>query len=161
MGREEFRDIMMQAYPQMRAMAMRLLSGNPDNVADALQDTALSLWKNLSTFEKAANRTAYVVGAVRKTCLTRISAARESFSENHIPEIADDTTADDKDTEEYLQTLISSLPPVQAEIVRLNVVQGYSGPEIAEKTGLSPENVRQMLSRARRTLRTLYTKKNI
>lgn len=161
MDQVEFRDIMMQAYPQMRQMALRLLSNNADDVADVIQDAALSLWKNLSSFENASNKVSYAIGTVRMKSLSRISDNHDIITQDTLPDIVGDSEYDDNDNQQYLTTLLSSLPEAQANIVKLNVIQGFSASEIAELTGLSHANVRQLLSRARRTLKTLYTRKDI
>lgn len=161
MDQVEFRDIMMQAYPQMRQMALRLLSNNADDAADVIQDATLSLWKNLSSFENASNKVAYAIGTVRMKSLSCISDNHDIITQDTLPDIVGDSEYDDNDNQQYLSTLLSSLPEVQASIVKLNVIQGFSASEIAERLGLSHANVRQLLSRARRTLKTLYTRKDI
>jgi RNA polymerase sigma-70 factor (ECF subfamily) len=50
--------------------------------------------------------------------------------------------------------LLSSLTPGQREIVMLRVIEGLSYQEIAEITGLTPENLRKIMSRTLEQLQT-------
>lgn len=49
---------------------------------------------------------------------------------------------------------IRSLPEAYREPLVLRLVEGLTGPEIAEKTGLTPGSVRVNLSRGMKRLRT-------
>jgi len=49
---------------------------------------------------------------------------------------------------------IRSLTPAYSETLTLRLVEGLSGPEIAERTGLAPASVRVNLSRGMKQLRT-------
>ena len=53
---------------------------------------------------------------------------------------------------------IDALPPLSRRVLRMNAYDGCSGQEIAEATGLSEANVRVILSRTRKRLRTLFSK---
>lgn len=55
-----------------------------------------------------------------------------------------------------LRTLLPQLPDNQRKAVELSAFSGCSNDEIAELTGESPANVRQLLSRGRRKLKELY-----
>ncbi len=48
---------------------------------------------------------------------------------------------------------LTGLPASQREVLLLHDLQGYTGPEIAERLGLSLENVKIRLHRARVRLR--------
>jgi RNA polymerase sigma-70 factor, ECF subfamily len=51
--------------------------------------------------------------------------------------------------------LIKSLPEAYRETLMLRLVEGMTGPEIAERTGLTPESVRVNLCRGMKMLREL------
>jgi RNA polymerase sigma-70 factor (ECF subfamily) len=49
--------------------------------------------------------------------------------------------------------ILQTLPPTYRETLILRLVEGMTGPEIAEKTGLTPESVRVNLCRGMKLLR--------
>ena len=49
--------------------------------------------------------------------------------------------------------LLAELPPTQRQVMLLHDLQGYTGPEIARILGLSLQNVKIRLHRARARLR--------
>ena len=57
--------------------------------------------------------------------------------------------------------IINRLPALQAQVLRLKDIEGYETEEIASITGASPENIRQCLSRARKTIRQEFIKMTI
>ena len=48
------------------------------------------------------------------------------------------------------------LPPLQQRVLQMKDMEGYETAEIAEITGITPEAVRNNLSRARKRMRKLY-----
>ena len=52
-----------------------------------------------------------------------------------------------------LLEVVRALPPAYAETLTLRLVEGMTGPEIAERTGLTPESVRVNLCRGMKLLR--------
>lgn len=62
------------------------------------------------------------------------------------------------DSVEFIGRIVDSLPEGQREVVRLSAFDERSNEEIAELTGYSPGNVRQLLSRGRKKIREMYIK---
>ena len=52
----------------------------------------------------------------------------------------------------------NSLPESQRRVIMMHDVEGCDNSEIVETTGMSAENVRQLLSRARRFIRSRFAK---
>ncbi|MEO0333647.1 MAG: sigma-70 family RNA polymerase sigma factor, partial [Bacteroidota bacterium] len=57
-----------------------------------------------------------------------------------------------------LRELMGQLPEQQRLVIHLRDVEEYSYEEIEQVTGLSVNNIRVTLSRARRSVREMYTK---
>ncbi|MFV0312508.1 MAG: RNA polymerase sigma factor [Dysgonomonas sp.] len=57
-----------------------------------------------------------------------------------------------------VKQLIDKLPEQQKEILMMKHWEGYSDEEIEQITGLSPGNIRVILSRARKTIREQFIK---
>ena len=64
-----------------------------------------------------------------------------------------------RDTLARVNELMDALPEQQREVLRLRSWGGCSVQEIAEITGLSCDNARKVLSRARQKLKELYNRK--
>lgn len=54
--------------------------------------------------------------------------------------------------------LIDTLPDTQRLVITMHDIEGIPKEEIGQSTGLSPDNVRQLLSRARRFIRSHFSK---
>jgi RNA polymerase sigma-70 factor (ECF subfamily) len=65
---------------------------------------------------------------------------------------AHDATAERADAARMLE-IIRSLPEAYRETLVLRLVEGMTGPEIAERTGLTPASVRVNLHRGMKMLR--------
>ena len=63
--------------------------------------------------------------------------------------------AEYNDTRRHIEILIDTLPPGQRDAIRMSGFGGLDNSEIAEATGQTENNVRQLLSRGRRRLREL------
>jgi RNA polymerase sigma-70 factor, ECF subfamily len=61
---------------------------------------------------------------------------------------------------EVLRTTFASLTPEAVAMLLLNIVHGFTAPEIAEITGISLEAAKKRLTRAKQRLRTSYLARN-
>lgn len=140
---------------------------NREEAEDAMQDVLLRLWTNRQQLDTYHSVEALAVQMTKNLCLDRLkSPARQKM--------ADDSglvTAQDEGVSPYRQTeltdsiglirrLINELPEQQKFILHLRDVEEYSFEEIETITGLSINNIRVILSRARQRLRESYVKTN-
>ena len=63
---------------------------------------------------------------------------------------------DQRDTLEKVVQLMDTLPAIQREALRLRAYSDCSVKEISELLGITTDNTRTLLSRARRQLKELY-----
>ena len=108
----------------------------------------------------------FCIKAIRNACIDRI----RSRAEANVPIDADfrhPASAEQADDEVSLQMsqsaierAIAALPAPQQRVIRLSAYSCCTNDEIAAQTGFSDSNVRQLLSRARKTLRNLLLNKN-
>ena len=61
--------------------------------------------------------------------------------------------AESKDTRRHVEKILDTLPENQRKVIRMSGFGEFSVSEISQATGLTAGNVRQLLSRARRSLR--------
>ncbi len=155
---EEFRTIIMETYPLMRRMALSMLK-NKEDASDAIQDTSATLWLHIDSLENSLNRRAYILTALRNRCLSRLRSVRPTVDIDEAVTSAYSAEDSDKvETEDLLSKLLNQLPPTQQKVLNLSICLQLDNDTIATRTGLSKENVRQIISRGRRTLRQLYNR---
>lgn len=162
MDRATFNETVLSHYKPMYASAYAIMRDS-DSAADALQDAMVSLWESRDRLDSVSNLKSYCITAVRRKCLDKL----KSFNENQFSPIADtfdcaDSTPLQSHSLETRQTLaivrrhIDTLPDNQKNVLMLSAYRSLSNSEIAEATGLSEQNVRVLLCRARQRLRQLY-----
>jgi RNA polymerase sigma-70 factor (ECF subfamily) len=138
---------------------VRLL-GNPDDAADATQETFMRLLKRLPALEgRELNALAYVLTAARHACYDIIQARkRVELSGEEIEPPRREPGAIDADperaallasTRELAQQAHARLPPRQREVLALRELEGFSYDEIGAVMELERNAVAQLISRAR------------
>ena len=118
-------------------------------VDDLVQDIFLHAFRKLSTLRDRAAFGPWIAMIARNRAIDFHRRTRETV------EITDDmggsNTSDSRATE--ILELIRSLPDAYRETLVLRLVEGMTGPEIAERTGLTPASVRVNLHRGMKLLR--------
>jgi RNA polymerase sigma-70 factor (ECF subfamily) len=120
-----------------------------DEAADIVQEVFLSAYKNLHTLrdKNAVGAWLAMIARNRATEFYRRSKPTEELSE----EIRG---KDNQQTEaREIMAAIRALPETYRETLVLRLVEGMTGNEIAERTGLTPESVRVNLHRGMKILR--------
>lgn len=143
---------------QMYGIAIRF-GLSSEVAADCVQDTLLKLWRLRQGIpDDPAGCRLYCLRALRNQCLEVVEKSKPTIGVEEIRDIPDyrEDDAEYRDTSAALGRLIESLPPPQREVIKLSGVDGLSNKEIEALTGQSSDNVRQLLSRARRRLRQLF-----
>ncbi len=143
---------------RMFAIAMATLH-NREDAEDAVQDGLTRLWEHREAFDKADSPEAFATTIIKHICIDRLRATTPRCLTDKMPDIAqapDDI--DNRDSLELITRMMSQLPDIQRQVLKLSSFGGYTNKEIAEMTGLSDENVRQQLSRARKKMRECFSK---
>jgi len=163
MTAEEFKSTILAHYRKMYVAALAMLADS-DDASDAVQDTVAKLWECRGSLDDIASPQAFCIKAVRNTCIDRIRSRAEvnmpisaDFQHPQSYEQADDSVSLHL-SQALVERAISSLPEAQRRVIRLSVYSCCSNDEIASQTGFSDSNVRQLLSRARKSIRNLLLK---
>ena len=121
------------------------------DVEDLVQDVFLSAWNRLDGLREPAAFGGWLATIARNRATDFHRRAIESV------ELPDDLTAPETTSSraEALGVLeiILALPVAYRETLVLRLVEGLTGPEIAERTGLTPASVRVNLHRGMKLLR--------
>lgn len=144
-------------YEKMYRVASAILGNESGEAADAVQEAMVRIWKLGSEMMQIANPEGYAVAAVRSSALDIL---RKRHVWEQIDEVGNTPSEElpDTDSEEWLQKIIASLPQGQRDVVRMSAFGNMSNDEIADATGFSAANVRQLLSRGRKRIKELYSK---
>ena len=166
---EAFNELVNRHHSKIYGLAYRML-GNPEDAADATQETFLEAYKSVKTFQFQSQfgTWLYRIGIntcqqyIRKsqanerklTAYTREAEIRGAASENDSPERA----AIQTEQNEVVQEAISQLPPKQREVVTLYYMQHLKYREIAEILKCSEGTVASRLNQALKNLKRKLSK---
>ena len=118
-------------------------------VDDLVQDIFLHAFKKLHTLRESASFGPWIAMIARNRAVDFHRRSRATV------EITDDLRGSDKQQSKAAEILelIRSLPDAYRETLVLRLVEGMTGPEIAERTGLTAASVRVNLHRGMKLLR--------
>lgn len=160
MKRDKVVSILTHLHQRLHTTA-RNIAGD-DNADDILQDAFCKLWtlKNLPSDQQQTEKIASTI--VRNVSIDyRRSAERKT--QDSIDK-ADTENSQDNDIRELFVTVKNiielQLSDMQRQVLWMRDYEGYSFAEVAEKMCITEENARQILSRARKTIRETYKRIN-
>jgi RNA polymerase sigma-70 factor (ECF subfamily) len=162
MDANQFKELFLPYHAKLYRVAFRLM-GNTQDAEDMVQEAYLKLWKKRNELpNNIESMEAYCSTLVKNICYDalRISQLDEdgrSPEEISIPgshNIAAEIEI--KEEANQVMKLISQLPEQQQLIIQMRDVDDRSYEEIEEATGLSPINIRVLLSRARKKIREQF-----
>lgn len=164
MDAEEFKASVLVHSVRMWRMAVTLLH-DPEDANDAVQDAVVRLWQRRDSLENAVNIQAYCITSVKRVAIDMLRARQsqptsplDQYGMEHEPQPGYDESQrlDDSESLGVVKMLLSRLPHDQQTVMRLSAFNGCPNDEIRQITGFSADNVRTLLSRARRRLKELF-----
>ena len=134
--------------------AVALAHAPPADAHDVVQDSFVRAWAHLAELREPDAFAAWIIGIARRRALD----VRRSQKRRGGPAVAleeGSITAGPVPAGEAKEALvaISALAETYRETLTMRLVEGMSGPEIAEVTGMTPESVRVNLCRGMKLLR--------
>lgn len=141
-------------YERMRGAvhAVILARVPPSDVGDVMQDTFVAAWTQLSALREDAAFPGWVLEIARRRS---VDHGRRGRVRAHDELSEEGGATEDAPTLEAKRALeaIEALPMAYRETLLMRLVEGMTGPEIAEATGLTPESVRVNLCRGMKLLK--------
>jgi RNA polymerase sigma-70 factor (ECF subfamily) len=125
----------------------------PGDAEDLVQDVFMSAMRQLRGLRTAAAFRGWLCAIARNRAIDYFRDARRRAPLDEAPHAAKMREADGYAFE--VLDLIRCLPEAYRETLVLRLVEGMTGPEIAQRTGLTPESVRVNLCRGMKILRDL------
>lgn len=123
-----------------------------DDAEDVTHDTLERLWRRRAGLEACRNLEAFAMTAVRNGCYDRLRRLR-TMGEEVFFDLRTDGGATRSEAAEVIAEAMRRLPEKQRETLHLKDIEGYETPEIAEMLGVEENQIRTILSRARKSLR--------
>jgi len=162
MTTEEFKSDVMPIKNKLYRFALRIL-GDSEEAQDVVQEIFIRLWSKRDQIGEYRSIEAFAMTMTRNLCLDRLkspSSRIESLDETRT--MTDNRTpyteTEASDTMKMVRLAMDGLPEQQRMVVHLRDIEGCDFDEIAEVTGLSLNNVRVNLSRARKKIRDILIK---
>ena len=146
---------------KMFAVAYRFLQ-RADEAEDVVQDILVKLWQLRDNLPPDNKLGPYILALTRNLSIDRIRS-RHVADEEDFPaeEGIEDEWVENTDRLKLTLGLMKQLPDDQRKVLHLKVFEELSNEQIGNLLKLKPDNVRQLLSRARRKLKELAQKQGV
>ncbi len=163
MDTNRFKSEVLPLKNKLYRFACRLLNDGED-ARDAIQEVFIKLWDRRDKLDDLNSIEAFAMTVTKNYCLDRIKG-RKTVSIEQTKSLlfreSEGVTAEKnielKDSANYIEKLIATLPEQQKMIIQLRDVEGYEFEEIEKALDISVNTIRVNLSRARKRIRELYT----
>lgn len=141
----------------------RWMMNHDEEAEDVVQEIFLKLWSKKGELKKYNSLEALVMRMTKNLCLDRLKSKVNTSSVDIKEHMSDHSPSPLKKTEladslNIIKTIISKLPEQQRLIMQLRTIEGYDNNEIMKITGMTVNNIRVMLSRARKSIKESYEK---
>lgn len=130
----------------------RSILGSAPEAEDATHDTLERLLQRRDELGLCRNLDSFALTALRNRCIDRLRRKHESERPSEAL-MGETDEAERWSNRELVRTAMACLPLRQREVLHLKEIEGYATHEIAEMFGTEENQVRTILSRARRQLR--------
>ncbi len=162
MTADEFKRIFLPCHPQLYRYAFRL-TGSREEAEDIVQEAFMKIWNSRNRIGPIDNPTAFCMVALRNVFVDSVRRNRpEVDPEARAEEVVAAPAADvgeqieSRNAVDMVVGLIDRLPANQRDVMKMKDIADLSFEEIEAATGLSPGNIRTILSRARKKIKEQY-----
>ena len=154
MTESDFHTVWIPLQGRFYRIAYFILESEAD-AKDAVQELYLKLWNLRDHLELVHKPSAYGTMLLKNLCIDRIRRARSAGPPDQALALEPSAEAALEAREELglVQKAIDMLPATQRKLLSLRIFDGLSYEEIAQKTGLSPLNIRVQVSLARKRIK--------
>ena len=164
MNQQEFVNLISPFKDKLFRMAKRLLVST-EEAEDATQEVLVKLWNNNESLSKYASVEAFAMTMTKNYCLDQLKSKRASNLQIVHSNYTDNGASvqkqiEDKDSWNWVEKIIETLPEQQRLIVQMRDVEEYEFSEIAQILDMNETAVRVALSRARKEIREQLVKKH-
>lgn len=156
MSYEEFCSTWIPLGESLLGTAAGILGSREDG-EDALQDLYIKLWQQRDTLDHVYNPAGYATRVLKNLCIDRLRVRKPEAELP--PELegieAEDIRIENLERIKQVSEAIRRLPSSQRAVLEMHTMQGLSYEEISKETGKSQLTLRVLLSRARKSLKSI------
>ncbi|MBK5721722.1 RNA polymerase sigma factor [Dysgonomonas sp. Marseille-P4677] len=161
MDAETFKKVFLPYHQKLYRIAYRIVQDSA-NAEDIVQETFIKLWNKRHEMYTIDNTEAFAIIILRNTSLDFLRKTKNDCHTDYDANIPETESLSKRielqDEAEQIKILINNLPDQQRQVMMMKHWDDYSDEEIEQATGISPGNIRVILSRARKTIREQYIK---
>ena len=164
MNQQEFITTISPFKDRIFRLAKRLLVSN-EEAQDATQEVLVRLWNNREKLGGYSSVEALAMTITKNYCLDQLKSKRATemriVHNNYTDREAGlQKQAEDRDSWNWVEKIIASLPEQQRMILQMRDIEEYEFEDIAKIMDMNETAVRVALSRARKTIREELLKKH-
>jgi len=163
MNEQEFSQKVMVYSGKFYRYSYKIL-GNKDDAHDTVQDLYVKLWTIRENLNSISNIEAFATTIVRNLCIDRLKKIKSTVLDSgclvKLSVVTENNDSED-DVEEVdvkidlVRRVLKKLPEMQQKIFLMRDFEEKEYDTISNELGISEENLRVMLSRARKKIREL------
>ena len=135
----------------------RSILNRRDEAEDVTHDTIEKLWRRREFLDGCRDVEAFVMTSLRNGCYDRLRRVRPLAGDT-FPFLAAEAEDERAEAREIVAKAMARLSPKLREVLHLKDIEGYATHEIARMLGVEENQVRTILSRARKGLRETIEK---
>ena len=163
MKKVSFRNDILPLKNELYRLALRITL-NPAEAEDVVQETLIKVWNRRDRWEELDSIEAFCLSICRNISLDKIKKAEnqnQSIEEGHdAPDLSYTSNPEEqamqRDRIQLIRQLINHLPEKQRSCMQLRDFEGKSYKEIAQVLGISEEQVKINIFRARQTIKQKF-----
>ena len=167
MKKTSFRNDVLPLKNELFRLALRITLNHAE-AEDVVQETLIKVWNRREQWDDIENMEAFCL-----TICRNLSLDKQKRAENHVTTLLDAQSHDAPDRSysanpeeqaiqqnriELVRRLIDQLPEKQRSVMQLRDMEGKSYKEIAAILGITEEQVKVNIFRARQTIKQQFTK---
>jgi RNA polymerase sigma-70 factor (ECF subfamily) len=164
MTRIDFNELVHKLSHKLYGYAFRILR-NQEEAEDAVQEVFIKLWKMKEKLEEYNSIDALATTMIKNHCIDQVRKEKNIFNNDGSSQFSvtsplpsPDQEMENRESDEIIHRIIDNLPEIYRTVIQLRDIDGFSYEEVAEKTAQTVNNLRVILSRARKQIRDEFNK---
>jgi RNA polymerase sigma-70 factor (ECF subfamily) len=164
MTRIDFNELVHRLSHKLYGYAFRILHSQ-EEAEDAVQEVFIKLWKLNDKLGEYNSIDALATTMVKNHCIDQIRKEKNIFKNDdssHLYVVSQSPSPEEqmvnRESDEIIHKIIENLPEIYRTVIRFRDIEGFSYEETAEKTAQTVNNLRVILSRARKMIRDEFNK---
>ncbi len=166
MTADEFKKRYLAYHKRLYQLAF-VLTSDPQDAEDLLQDLYLKIWQIRDRIADISNHEAFMATVMRRIFYDKVRANGADGQSIPLAEAQNVTAAtdisqqfDDQEELAQLEDFIGELPPKEQKVIRMHILEDRNYKEIGSITGLTPGSIRILVMRAKNKIKQRFSNKS-